>query len=189
MPDSPDNTLALKDLAELLDKAELRYTHATESDVLRVTFSSDHYVDETGDKRICIFLTVQPDEQLVVADIPWAYRLEDARDKHAARKALLYVNFSVKAAHFGVDPTDRNEVRARAEIWLKGVTPSGAYIGAALSRLAGQFDYCARLLGPVWRGGKKELRALVGRDMRAAPARSRQKRRASIRRDPPHSVS
>jgi hypothetical protein len=189
MPDTPDTSLALKDLADLLDKAELRYTHAPDSDVLRVTFSSDHYVDETGDKRICIFLTVQPDEQLVVADIPWVYRLEDARDKQAARKALLYVNFSVKAAHFGVDPEDRNEVRARAEIWLKGVVPSGEFIGAALGRLAGQVDYCARLLGPVWRGGKKELRALIERNMRPAPARFRNKRSDSVRREPPRSVS
>jgi len=181
MPDSPDTCLALRELAELLDGAELRYTHSPESGVLRVSFASDHYVDDSGNKRISIFLSVHPEEQLIVADIPWAYRLEHARDKHAARKALLYVNYAMKAVHLGVDPGDRDEVCARAELWLKGITPSSDWIRAALNRLAGQFDLSARLLQPVWRGGRRELRKLVERGMQPQPSGAGQCRQGPSR--------
>lgn len=176
MSDTPNNSMALKELSELLDKAQIRFVHVPESEILRVNFGCDHYRDEDGDKCIGIFLTVQPDEHLIVADIPWAYRLEDARDKRAARKALLFVNYAIKAVHFGVDPDDGNEVRARAELWLRGITPTAEFLDASLNRLAGQFDYAARLLWPVWRGGKPELDALIEREMRAADAASRRPR-------------
>ena len=180
MSDIHNKSLALRELAELLDKAEIRFTQLPDSDVLRTSFGCDHYRDEDGDKCITIYLTVQPDEHLIVADIPWAYRLEDARDKAAARKAMLFVNYAIKAVHFGVDPDDGNEVRARAELWLRGVTPSAEFIEASIHRLARQFDYAARLLRPVWRGGKRELKALVERQMRPTEvAASRQGRSSS----------
>lgn len=166
MSDRPNNSLALKELAELLDTAEIRFVHVPESEVLQISFGCDHFRDDDGDKCIGIYLTVQPDEHLIVADIPWAYRLEDARDKGAARKALLFVNYAIKAVHFGVDPEDGNEVRARAEIWLRGITPTAEFLAASIHRLARQFDYAACLLRPVWRRGKPELDALVERRMR-----------------------
>lgn len=179
MPQSSDKSLALKELAELLDQAELRYIHVPDSPVLGVNYASDFYLDEQGDKRIAVSLSVEPDEHLVIAEIPSAYRLEHARDKRAARKALLYVNYSLKATHFGIDPRDANEVVARAEIWLTGVIPSGRYIGAALTRFAGQFDLAARLLQPVWRGGKRELQSLLEREMRPPEHPPRQRSRGS----------
>jgi hypothetical protein len=153
-------------LAAALDKAGLRFSLDEELQCIQLAFQSEHYLDREGRKSIGMFLSVADGGDLILVEVPFAYRLSEARSRGAARKAILYANFSLKSIQFGIDPDDEDEVRARIELWQIGIDLTPEYIHSHLDRLACQLDYCDRMLRPVWKHGRSELRKVVARKMR-----------------------
>ena len=170
-PSRETSKLALRDVAELLDRAKMRFTLDAEERYIRTTFTTDHYRDDEGAARIAMYLTIRDEGELLLVDLPYLYRLSEARDKGAARKALLYSNYSIKSVVFCVDPSDADEVRMRLEVWLEGTQLTAPFLKAQLGRVAAQIDYCDRLIRPVWKRGRRELRALLARNMKPVHAR------------------
>jgi hypothetical protein len=170
-PTRETSKLALRDIAELLDRAKLRFTLDAEERYIRTTFATDHYRDDEGAARVAMYLTIRDAGELLLIDLPFLYRLSEARDKGAARKVLLYTNYSIKSVVFCVDPGDADEVRMRLEVWLEGTQLTAPFLKAQLGRVAAQIDYCDRLIRPVWKRGRRELRALMSRNMRPMQGR------------------
>ncbi len=170
-PSREASKLALRDVAEILDRAKLRFTLDAEERYIRTTFTTDHYRDDDGAARVAMYLTVRDQGELLLVDLPYLYRLSDARDKGAARKVLLYSNYCIKSVVFCVDPGDADEVRMRLEVWLEGTQLTAPFLKAQLVRVAAQIDYCDRLIRPVWKRGRRELRALIARNMKPVQGR------------------
>ena len=178
--------------AELLEKAGLKFRLEPEPGYIQLNFETEHYRDRDGDKSLPLYLSFRDEGELLLVESPWLYRLAEARSRGAARKALLFANYSIKSMQLSVDPSDDDEVRARLELWQTGVDLGEEYLHSHLSRLVMQVDYCDRLLRPVWTGGKRELKRLVAREMRPSspeherPAKSQTQRvRSSAGRNAP----
>jgi hypothetical protein len=108
----------LKEIAEFLTSADLKFETHEDKDYILTGFAMPHYKNPEGKAHLLIVIALEEQGEFLKIFTPKAYHYEDGPHALAILKACMYISWRTKMLQYEFDPSD-GEIRAMIEFPLE----------------------------------------------------------------------